>query len=99
MPCIIRIAGFDIAEVSRWFTQYARREYDVKVEEDFLSLAAKAMAQLRLSDRSNALYNLAKGWGTLRKDMSDSRFPIKRMPMGLVEYAANFFASEQMRKV
>ena len=93
---MIRPRLLDLISLKFRVTQYARREYDVKVEEDFLSLAAKAMAQLRFSDRSNALYNLAKGWGTLRKDMSDSRFPIKRMPMGLVEYAANFFASEQM---
>ena len=93
LPCIIRIAGFDIAEVSRWFTQYTRREYDVKVAEDFLSLAAMAMAQLRLSDRSNTLYNLAKGWGTLRKDMSYSRFPYANGSCRIC------FASEQMRKV
>jgi len=46
--------------------------------------------------RSNVLYNLAKGVGTLRGDSSDSRFP---MPMGLVEYAANFFVSDNLQKV
>ena len=36
----------------------------------------------------NVLYNLAKGMGTLRDDKEDSRFPIKHMPISLVEYAA-----------
>ena len=44
-----------------------------------------AMANLRHNARSNVLYNLAKGMGTPRADGSDSRFPVKRMPMGLIE--------------
>jgi len=49
------------------------------------------MAQLSDNGRTNVLYNLPKGMGTLRHDMKDSRFPIKRMPMGLEEYTAQFF--------
>ncbi len=55
------------------------------VPEDFLSLTAKAMAQLKRSERSNVLYNLAKGIGTPRDDGSDSRLPTRHMPMGLVD--------------
>ena len=47
----------------------------------------------------NVLYNLAKGLGTPRLDGSDSRFPAKRMPMGLVEYATNFFVADKMQQV
>ena len=45
------------------------------------------------------MYNLAKGMGTLRDDKEDSRFPIKRMPMGLVEYTAQFFAFDNLQQV
>ena len=93
------MSDVDEAFVSRCFTHYALREFDIHVPEDFVSLAAKAMAQLQQNSRTNVLYNLAKGWGTQRDDGSDSRFPTKRIPMGLVEHTANFFASEQMRKV
>ena len=37
---------------------------------------------------------LAEGGGTSREDGSDSRFPVTRMPMGLTEYAASIFASD-----
>ena len=47
----------------------------------------------------NVLYNLAKGLGTQRADGSDSRFPTKCMPMGLIEYAAEFFANDNVRQV
>ena len=57
------------------------------------------MAQLKHNERSNVLYNLAKGLGTPRLDGSDSRFPAKRMPMGLVEYATNFFVADKMQQV
>ena len=57
---------------------------------DFLKNAACAM--LRLSDGgcTNVLYNLAKGIGTMWPDQSDSGFPIKQMPLGLLEYIALF---------
>ena len=35
----------------------------------------------------------------MREDESDSRFPIKRMPMGLVEYAADFFVADNLQSV
>jgi len=45
------------------------------------------------------MYNLAKGVGTQRADGSDSRFPMKCMPMGLIEYAADFFANDNVQQV
>ena len=57
------------------------------------------MLQLANNGRTNVLYNLAKGIGTLRQDEEDTRFPVKRMPMGLVEYTAQFFASDNLQQV
>ena len=64
---------------------------------DFLLPAASAMSQLSIGGRTNVVYNLAKGMGTLRPDSKESRFPINRMPVGLVEYAAQFFAFDNLK--
>ena len=61
--------------------------------------SANAMAYLRHNSHSNVLYNLTRGWGTLREDGIDSRFPVTRMPMGLTEYAASIFASDNLQSV
>jgi len=37
--------------------------------------------------------------GILRPDLKDSRFPTNRMLMGLVEYAAQFFAFDNLQQV
>ena len=71
----------------------------VEVSGDFIELSAKAMVHLKESKRTNVLYSLAKDLGTLRCDESDTRFPTKRMPLGLLEYMVNFFEAEEMRKV
>ena len=42
---------------------------------------------------------LPKVFGTIRPDQSDSHFPIKRMPLGLVEYIAQFFAADNLQQV
>ena len=63
----------------------------MKIPKDFLVLASSAVLRLSEKGRSNVIYNLAKGISTLREDGLDSRFPTQRMPMGLVEYTANFF--------
>ena len=64
-----------------------------------LSYAANAMFQLRLGKHTNVLYNLAKGMGALQTYNSDSRFPIKHMPIRLIEYSASFFACNDSHKV
>lgn len=85
--------------LSRLFSSYASRELKLSVPDDFVALAAKAMVQLKDNNHSNVLYNIAKVIGTIREDGSDSRFPIKRMPMGLVEYIASFFAADNLQSV
>ena len=80
--------------LSKLFSAYASTEMSLSVPDDFIILAAKAMLQLKSSNRSNVIYNLAKAIGTVREDKSDSRLPTKQMPMGLIEYTANFFAAD-----
>lgn len=72
---------------------------DIHVPEDYLIYSAQAMNQLSISGRSNVLYKLSKGIGTMRPDNSDSCFPCKRMPMGMLEYMADFFACTVIQKV
>ena len=76
--------------LSKLFTSYLSATSSVLVPDDFLCHAAAAIVQLHQGGRTNVLYNLAKGMGTLRPDKTDSRFPIKQMPMSLVEYVAEF---------
>ena len=71
----------------------------VEVCDDFLEVASSAMARLKAGNRSNVVYNLAKGIGTSRKDEAESQFPVGKMPMGLVEYTANFFVAEDSNSV
>ena len=85
--------------LSKLFTSYLSVTSSVLVPDDFLCHAAAAIVQLHQGGRTNVLYNLAKGIGTLRPDKTDSRFPIKQMPMGLVEYVAQFFAVDNLQKV
>ena len=66
---------------------------------NFLELACKGMEHLRQSKRSNVIYNLVRGLGTMRNDGSDSLLPTKRMPMGLLEHVINFFVASSIQKV
>lgn len=85
--------------MSKFFTDYVTKQLGITVPDDFLVLAAKAMAQLNSHQRSNVVYNLAKGLGTPRADGSDSKFPTRRMPMGLLEHATNYFVADNMQQV
>lgn len=80
-------------------TEAVQTDSDPVFQKDFLSYASTAMRNLAASGRTNVLYNLAKGIGQPREDGTDSCFPIKRMPMGLLEYAADFFAKKNLNTV
>jgi len=82
--------------LSKLFTKVVLK---VSVPDDFLVFAAKAMDCLKCNYRSNVLYKLAKDIGTMREDETDSRLPTKRMPMGPVEYAADFYANDNLQSV
>ena len=79
--------------ISAVFVQFACSDGITGIQEDFLTLCLAAMHHLQKSGCSNIQYNLACGLGSERSDGSDSLFPAKRMPVGLVEHAAAFFIS------
>ena len=87
----------DLVTLSKLFSEFLGR--DIHVPEDYLVYTAQAMNQLSICGRSNVLYKLSKGIGTMRPDNSDSCFPCKRMPMGMLEYMADFFASTVVQQV
>ena len=92
-------AESQLLALSRLFSAYLRDQFSLVVPNDFLNNAASAMLRLSDGGHTNVAYNLAKGIGTMRPDQSDSRFPIKRMPLGLVEYVAQFFAADNLQQV
>lgn len=69
------------------------------IPQDFLKLVLRGMQQLHAGGRSNIIYNLAKALGTLRSDGATSLMPVHRMPVGLIEYAVNFFTASSVQKV
>ena len=71
----------------------------MKMPEDFLHHVIYGLKNLHTNKRSNILYSLAKGVSTMRGDGSDTLFPLKRMPAGLVEYCVNFFVANSVAKV
>ena len=92
-------ASDDIQTMSVAFSEYCRHVLNLDVKNDFLEVSSSAMVRLKVGGRSNVVYNLAKGIGTSRKDEAESRFPVNRMPMGLVEYRTNFFIAENINMV
>ena len=54
------------------------------------------MQNLKEAERVNVIYNLSKGLSVQRSDGSDTLFPRKRMPMGLLEFMS---AASDSRKV
>ena len=67
----------------------------VIVVKNFLELSISSMRSLKEGGRRNVVYDLVRGMGTTCKDGSGPRFPVDRMPMGLVEYVAKFFLKTQ----
>ena len=87
----------ELVALSKMFSDLMSKE--VSIPDDYLIYTAQAMNQLSISGRSNVLYKLSKGIGTMRPDDSDSCFPCKRMPMGMLEYMADFFSSTVIQQV
>ena len=71
----------------------------IVVPSDFLKLSLNAMSRLQEAGRTNMVYNMSKAIGTLRPDSEESRLPISRMPMGLLEYCVNFYSSNCLQQV
>jgi len=73
--------------------------HEIIIPSDFLELSINAMVSLQEAGRSNVVYNLVKGLGSKRPNSDESRLPIKRMPMGLIEHCVNFFCASNSRQV
>ena len=71
----------------------------VTVKKNFLELSISSMKRLETAGRRNVGYDLVRGIGTTCQDGSGPRFPVDRMPMGLFEYVAKFFAEDSKSKV
>lgn len=93
-------ANEQLRVLTNLFSEVARLQHSFPtVAPDFLGLVASGMQRLHTEGRSNTLYLLARALGTLRSDGSDSLLPVKRMPMGLIEYTVAFFAASCEQKV
>lgn len=66
---------------------------------DFLALSISAASHLKTSGHPNVVYGLVKALGRMRPDGSDSRLPVKRMPMGLLEYIIGFYNADTISEV
>ena len=87
------------AVLSKLFSKYVSQSITGTLPNDFLELVVRGIKHLKHCQRSNVIYVLAKALGTVRPDQSDSLLPAKRMPMGLIEYAAMFFTSSSPQQV
>ena len=66
---------------------------------DFASLSVKAMEVLQSHQKNNLLYKFANCIATARPGSKEMLFPLNRMPLGLVEYQIEFFASTNIVQV
>ena len=62
----------------------------------FIAQSLVSMQRLQQAGRSNILAGLAKALGTMLPNDQDSLMPISQMPVGLIEYAVNFFTSKKV---
>ncbi len=88
------LSDHQVLYISKLFSRVCQTEFQYDVPDDFLIYAFQAFNRLATVQRSNVLYSLAKGIGTMRNDLTDSLFPVKRMPMGLLEFMVNFFIAD-----
>lgn len=85
--------------ISDLLTKFCSERFGIDIEQDFLYHAVTAIQNLKEAGRLNVIYHLSKGLSIQRSDGSDTLFPIKRMPMGLLEYISGFFTSSNSRSV
>ena len=77
----------------QFFSYHCVTASDVDVPADYLHLSLCAMKNLKKHGKLNFLYELAKGFSTMRPNQSDTCFPMTRMPFRMLEYMAAFFNS------
>lgn len=77
----------------------ARQDPAVSIPSDFLAQSLSCMQRLKVAMRYNILYGVARGYGTMCEDGSDSRIPLKQMPTVMLVYVVSFFNSDTLQKV
>ena len=85
--------------ISKLLEKHAISHCGIIIPGDFLDLSLTAMLKLSEAGRSNVVYNMVKAIGTKRPNSEDSRLPITRMPMGLLEYCVNFYNCSHLQQV
>lgn len=88
--------------LSQIFSQILIRNYSapsLEMPDDFFKLVACGVQNLHQNKRTNVIYSLAKAVVTMRVDGSDSLLPVKRMPMGIIDYAVTFFTVFSVQQV
>ena len=75
--------------LSTLFSELVKASNAPDIPLDFLTLAVAGMKNLQVAGRSNVIYLLAKAVGTRRADNADTLLPVRRMPMGLIEYTTS----------
>ena len=78
--------------LSKAFTTFLEQNSSINTipPTDFLQLVVQGMEQLCIAGRTNVIYSLAKGLGTIREGSTESLLPTGRMPMGMIEDIINF---------
>lgn len=84
---------------SQWLTNYASEVYGLSIPSDFILLALDAMKHLQDAGRLSVVYDPVKGFGQRCPDGSDSYFPTKLMPMGLLQYMAQFKPGQKVSAI
>lgn len=85
--------------ISKLFQKHVLSCSGVIIPSDFLQLSLAAMLKLSEAGRTNVVYNLVKAIGTKRPNSDESRLPVTRMPMGLLEHCVNFYSSTRVQQV
>ncbi len=80
-------------QLSQCISVHSKTHHNMDLPDDFIQFCLSAMKNLDSHGKTNVLYRLAMGLGSVRPDSSDSVFPITRMPFGLLDHMVNFFIS------
>ena len=85
--------------ISQQFELHAYNYHGISIPDNFLALVLSSRNHLMVHKRRDVITDMVKVIGTMRHDNSDSLLPVKRMPMGLLEYILSFYASDTKNAV
>jgi hypothetical protein len=84
----------EVTALNKLFEVYAWSQHGLSIPDDFLQLVIQAKDHLVQNHRRDVVSDLVQVIGTMRKDSSDSLLPVRRMPMGLLEYMLAYYAAD-----